>query len=614
MTDRKIEGPGHQRLMQLDYRANDDEDRTLEISVSSEEPVERYFGPEILVHDKENINMKFFGNGSAPLLLDHDPRQQIGVVQRAWIDEDTRKVRASVRFSKSAMASEVLDDIKDGIRANVSVGYAINKVEQVEKGGKVDSVRVTDWSPMEVSIVSIPADQTVGVGRSAQELSPQIEPKPKEKIMADVIDKDAVRAEAMADAERAFEAKLIKRDAESTAAAKSRNDDIAGIMDLASRHNMSDVAQTAIREGKSLSEFRGIVLENIGDKPLESNPIGMSKRETEDFSIMRLVSAKAGGKREVQAAAFELEACAVAADSLPADMKTQGFRMPEEVLNNWYKRDLAAGTDTQLVGTEHRAGSFIDALRNSMSVMQAGATMLGGLSGNVDIPGKNAVSSATWLTAEGVSSTESEATFRTVSLSPKDLSVFTDMTRRMRQQSSPDIEALVRADIAAAMALGLDLAGLEGTGLSGQPTGVLNQSGVNTPTAFAAANPTFAEVVAMETAIADDNALNGSLAYIGRSNMWGALKTTKKDAGSGEFVASGNTINGYNYIKSNQGTDGNLYFGNWSDLMIGMWGGLDLVVDEAALATSNGLRLLAFQTIDVAIRHGESFAFNNDGI
>lgn len=619
----KIEGPGHQRLMQFTYRADhegdDDDNRTIEISVSSEEPVDRWFGAEVLVHDKKSIDLKFFGGGSAPLLLDHDPRRQIGVVEKATLDTKTRKVRATVRFSKNDMASEVLDDIKDGIRSNVSVGYAINKTEHIEEDGKIKSVRVIDWSPMEVSIVSIPADQSVGVGRSASDPTLEIEPKPKENVMSEpkVIDEAAIRREAMADAERIMAEKQVTRDAAYEAAAKDRDGEIADIMDLGQRHNMSKAATEAVRAGSSLSVFRGTVLDNVGkDTPLDDVGIGMTKREaTEDFSIMRLLSAKVGGTREREAAKFELEACQAAEEALPSDYKTQGFRMPQEVMDNWGTRVLAAGTDTQLIDTEHRAGSFIDALRNSMSVMQAGATMLGGLSGNVDIPGKNAVSTATWLTGEGVDATGSEPTFRTVALTPKDLAVYTDMTRRMRQQSSPDIEALVRADIAFAMALGIDLAALEGTGANGQPTGVLNQTGVNAPTAFAAVNPTFAEVVAMETAIADDNALMGNLAYIGRTNMYGALKTTKKDAGSGEFVVEpGGTVNGYRYLQSNQGTDGNLYFGNWSDVLIGTWGGLDLVVDEAALALSNGLRLLAFQTCDVAVRHAQSFAFNNDGV
>jgi HK97 family phage major capsid protein len=279
------------------------------------------------------------------------------------------------------------------------------------------------------------------------------------------------------------------------------------------------------------------------------------------------------------------------------------------------ERAINTTDDSALVPEDFRPGSFIDVLRNSMSVMQAGATVLNGLSGNVDIPKKLTASSASWVSTEGGNAGNSEPTFGNVTMTPKDIAVYTDITRRARQQMSPDVEALIRMDITMAIALGLDLAALEGSGSSGQPRGVLNTVGINKPTAFAAANPTYAEVVALETAVADDNALMGNLAYIIRTNMAGALKTTEKFSGTGMTVwEPGNTLNGYNAIRSNQGTDGNLYFGNWSDLLIGFWSGLDLQFDYAALALSGGLRLIAFQTADVAVRHAQSFAYNNDTV
>ena len=143
---------------------------------------------------------------------------------------------------------------------------------------------------------------------------------------------------------------------------------------------------------------------------------------------------------------------------------------------------------------------------------------------------------------------------------------------------------------------------------------IKNTSGINAPTAFAAANPTFAEVVAMETAVAEDNALAGSLAYILPAGMYGALKTTAKDSGSGQFVVEpGGTINGYRAIVSNQVTAGDLYFGNFADLLIGMWGGLDLIVDPYSGSKSGTVSITALQSVDVAVRHAVSFAFNNDG-
>ena len=161
------------RGMSFDAKVVDEETRTVRIAVSSEEPVERSFGTEILDHDEKSIDLAFARSGRMPLLLDHDPRQQIGVVENVSLDGSTRRLRATVRFGKNGLAKEVFDDVVDGIRSNISVGYQVNKMA---KEG-MDSYRVKSWLPMEVSVVSIPADRTVGVGRSAGTTPAQ--PKPQ---------------------------------------------------------------------------------------------------------------------------------------------------------------------------------------------------------------------------------------------------------------------------------------------------------------------------------------------------------------------------------------------------------------------------------------------------
>ncbi len=201
--------------------------------------------------------------------------------------------------------------------------------------------------------------------------------------------------------------------------------------------------------------------------------------------------------------------------------------LPAEVLRTW-KRDLNSADEAALFTDDFRGGDFIDVLRNASSVMQAGARMLGGLSGDVKIPKKTTAASAGWIATEGGASAESEMVVGQVSMTPKTLGAHTDVTRQLLIQSSMDVEAMMRDDLAQAIATAIDLAGLEGSGSSGQPTGILNTSGVNTVTAFAAANPTFAEVVTLETAVAEDNALTGNLAYILPASMYGALKTTEK--------------------------------------------------------------------------------------
>ena len=584
-------GVEERRSWSLDASPVNEESRTVQIAVSSEEPVERSFGNEVLEHSEEAIDLSFLASGRAPLLLDHDPEQQIGVIESVDLDGSARRLRATVRFGRNGLAKEVFDDVVDGIRANISVGYSINKM--VRQG---DNYVAKSWRPVEASIVSIPADVTVGVGRSSEPKQPLIEtPIIEEERKMSEFDINAVKAEAAAEA-----SKTAQRNA-------------AEIVALGARHNQQDMAREAISSGRSIEEFRGELLEKVGSqRALEEKTIGMSAKEVKSFSLMRAINALANphDKRAQEAAAFEFECSRAAADQY--GRTAQGIMLPAEVMRNW-KRDLNSADEADLFGEDYRGTEFIDVLRNASSVMRAGARVMNGLAGDVKIPKKLTASSASWIATEGGASSESEMTVGSVALTPKTLGAYTDITRQLMLQSSMDVEALVRDDLAQALALAIDLAGLEGSGSSGQPTGILNTTGVNTTT-FAAANPTFAEVVAMETALADDNALMGSLGYIMPSAMYGALKTTEKASGTAQFVVEpGGTINGYNALVSNQGTAGNAYYGNFNDLLIGFFGGLDIVVDPYTNSTSGTVRVVALQSCDTAVRHAQSFCVSNDG-
>lgn len=590
-TDRSASLEVQHRAMEMDMSPIDEETRTVKIALSSEEPVARSFGNEVLDHRAESIDLSFLASGRAPLLLDHDPEKQIGVIKSVQLDENARRLRAEVRFGKGELAREAFSDVVDGIRANISVGYSIGKMER-DVDDK-ETYRAKSWKPVEASLVSIPADMTVGVGRSGKaDNKPVIRTSFKEDNIMSEVNVEAVKAEAQQAAQK----------------------NAAQIVELGARHNKSDMAREAIASGQSIDEFRGALLESIGSTTaLESQEIGMNEKEVKNFSMMRAIHALANptDRRAQEAAAFEFECSRAAADQY--GKTAQGIMLPAEVLRTWNKRDLNTTDEADVIGEDFRGGDFIDSLRNASSVMQAGATMLGGLSGDVKIPKKTAASSAAWIATEGGAATESEMTIGNVSLTPKTLGAFTDVTRQLLIQSSLDVENLIRDDLTKAMAIAIDKAGLEGTGSAGQPTGLLS-AGISQVTNFAAANPTFAEAISLETAVADDNALLGNLAYILPPSMAGALKSTARDTNGGAgFVLENGQINGYNAIVSKQATAGNMYFGNFSDLLIGMFGGLDIVVDPYTASTTGTVRVVALQSVDAAVRHAESFAFGNDG-
>ena len=430
--------------------------------------------------------------------------------------------------------------------------------------------------------------QAVGVGRSEEKQS-TIKVKTMTEEVKNEINLDEVREQSVAEAKAEF----VRNSKE--------------IMDLAVRHNRRDLADKAIQDGNSVEEFRGILLDQIAtDKPLETPEIGMTKNEVRQFSIMKAINALANptDRQAQRDAEFEFE-CSEEA-SKHYGRTAQGIMLPPEVMSNWNTRDLNASDDAGLVGQDFRPESFIDALRNASAVMPL-ATNLNGLQGDVKIPKKTSAATAAFISAEGGASGESEMVIGSVTMSPKTVGVHTDVTRQLMLQSSLDVENLIRDDLAKSMAIAIDDGALEGSGSSGNPTGITNTSGINTVSLSSAAAPTFAEMVSIETAIAVDNALIGDLAYIINPTNYGTLKTTAKDSGSGLFVAENGQVNGYPVVISNQLTANNYVFGNFNDLLIGFFGGLDITVDPYSNSTSGTVRIVALQSVDVAVRHAVSF-------
>ncbi len=582
--------PGIGRHQRAELTTFDEvEDRTYEFPFSSEFPVARYFGNEILSHDIKAADLSRLNDG-APLLFNHNPDRVIGVVERAYIDGKKRRGYARVRFSRNPFAQEVLSDVKDGVLRNVSFGYSIDKMEERGSGDFV----ATAWSPYEVSVVSVPADPGVGIGRAleAESAAPAAPtPDPIPAMENTTTDLAVVRAEA-AEAERCR---------------------IAGISALCDKHNMTDLGRQLIESGRSIDEARAAVLDKLDIKQepvtMSAAEIGLTEKESRSFSFLRAINylANPTDRSARDAAAFEIEASDAAAAKL--GRQSRGITIPQDVL----RRDLTVGAATaggNLVATELDAGSFIDLLRNASALDQAGATVLTGLTGNVPIPRQSGAATAYWV-AESGSPTESQQTVDQVSLTPKTVAAFTDYSRRLMIQSSIDVENMVRSDLARVLALKIDLAGLYGTGSNGEPLGLKLTTGIGTEN-FAAAIPTFAEVVALESDVATANALLGSPVYLMNAAMRGGLKTKAKDAGSGLFVMEGNEVNGYRGVLSNQVESGDLWFGNFADLIIGYFSGLDLMVDPYTHSTSGTVRVVAMQDVDIAVRHPESFSRGND--
>jgi len=566
--------------------------RTCELSFSSEMPVERGGYMEILSHDPANVDLSRL-NDAHPLLLNHDPERQIGVVEQASIGADKRG-HAVVRFSKSSLGEEIWRDVQDGIRRLVSVGYRRTKELASEVRDGVESVCFA-WQPYEISLVSVPADASVGVGRAEQ-----TETKQKEiKIMSEV------KIEVMPT--RDFQ----KENGEIIAIAKNLGNKVEGIRDLADK---------AIQEGWTVDNFRAQALNKLPEaRPVTVSPLSeVKQRDWKKYSITRAIAMQMpGAKRDGLEAELSDEL------SMHYGKRAEGCYVPDEA----FSRSLVAGTGTlggMVVQTSVMADEFIEILRNKSQVLNLGARVLN-LPGPVTIPRQNGAGTVNWA-GETVASTLTAINFQNLTLTPQAITAYHQYSKQLLQTANPSIDSLVRDDITQCIALAIDLAALHGTG-SGQPTGIIATSGIGSVLAgtngiqlstYAATN--YPALVSLESLVAAGNADVGSMAYLMRPGHRGALKGVQRfsSTDSPVFTPDG-TVNGYKAAVSNQiatnittGTATTIcsaiFFGNWNELLIASFGSTDLVIDPYTAGANGVVRLYARRWCDIGVRHAASFA------
>ena len=603
MTKRDYEKDLVQRDFNLEVREVEKEDRTLEFPFSSEEPVTRYFGPEVLEHKASNWDLKRL-NDSAPLLYNHNFDRPIGVVQKAWIDETAKRGYAKVRFSKEEFASSIYRDIKDGIIRGISFGYVVKDMEQ-----RGEEFWATSIEPYELSVAVVAADPTIGINRSKDNTAPlETTSNMSKEERSDVSASSDAPVNPVVESMTANPEKLeVRSEVDTQKVIKAERSRIQEIQTVAAKYNLQDLGETYIKEDRSIDEFNKAVLrewkpEAIAPKA-DATDIGLTQTETRGWSVLRAIDylANPGSAAKREAAAFEIEASEAAAQKL--GRASRGITIPNEV----FKRDMIAGTDTaggNLVAQE-LSSDFISLLKNASVLAQTGSTILTGLTGNISIPRQGSQQTSYWV-GEGSNVTESDMTIEQVNMTPRTIGAMTDISRKLLIQSSLDVESLVRNSLASSVALEIDRAALYGLGSSSEPLGLHNVTGIATEN-VGNNDPSFADVVNMESDISVANALTGSLAYVTRANIAGAMKVKVKDSGSGQFVWDNGTVNGYPAYVSNQIEAGDIYFGDWSQLIIGYWSGLDLQVDPYTGGASGNVRVRVLQDVDVAVKHPESF-------
>ena len=607
------------------------DERVYEFAFSSEFPVARNFGMEVLSHDDGALDLDRLNN-SAPLLFNHDPNKVIGVVERAYVDKKKKKGYSRVRFSKNSFAEEVRQDVKDGILRNVSTGYVINDMEERD-----NDFLATNWQPYEVSIVATPADTSVGIGRSLidSDTMPIDENHP-------IMDGKRVNADTASVVESHTPAKEMPEEqnlevVRSEATKKAQSEErtrIREITALCNRHSLTEMGEQMIANGTPLNEARANVLEKLGAKPIETvTPVELNHKENREYKISAGIQALVDNNWDRPGAGFAREVSQEIAKNSITGGSSRSLFIPYSALNRATYVTSGATTGGNIVATDLRADDFIEALRNNTVMVGLGVQVLSGLVGDVAIPRRSGVASTGFLSSETTAITQSESTFDQISMTPKTLATLSKFSRNMLIQSTPGIEELVRRDLSDGINVGLDLGILNGSGSSGQPTGIMQTSGIGSVAIGTNGGAiTVDKLIDLETAIMEDNAgVNAdSISYVTNAKVMGAIKKLKTSGG--EYLVNNNlqalgrgatpvAVNGYPLAMTNQvpsnltkgsssGVCSAVVMGDFTQAILGLYGGgVEITVGENADDFAKNLTSVkAVVAFDVAVRHAQSFA------
>jgi HK97 family phage major capsid protein/HK97 family phage prohead protease len=600
---------------EIDVKSNGEQPTALRFPASSEAPVERGFGTEVLVHDEKAMRAGRMTRGAVPLLFNHDWSDPIGMVdagamrdKRLWVD---------AHLFQTARAKEVETMIAGGLR-NVSIGYQLHTVEEDRNAG---IYRATDWELHEVSVVTVPADfQNVGIGRSDDVVS-------SVRVIADGSQPAAAAATCkgsqMSDQHTAAAATsaepVIQMGVDNGAQERLR---IKTLQSLGRNHGIqSDVVDGWIDSGATADEAAHKCLEVIGERAkrnVTSNPsaLGLSTAEVQRYSITRAIKACVE-KSWPKVAPYEAEMSKAIAARIgkSGSAGEHTFFVPLEVqwAQSLGQRDAIVGTASAggyLVGTG--VMSFIDILRNRSVAMRLGATTMPGLVGSVSIPKQLTASTAYWFADETGTATESNLTFGQVTLVPKTVGGYVEISRQLLLQSTPNAEGIVNADLARVIGLAVDSAAIAGPGTAGQPTGVRNSTG------FGTANPStgtaigYADMIRFQTAVAAGNAMMPGFGYVTTPTVAGILMGKPRFTNSDTPIWGGNildgTLVGARAMASLQVGSGTIIGGDWSNVVIGEWGVLEIEANPYANFQSGIVGVRALYTCDVGVRYPAAFA------
>lgn len=395
---------------------------------------------------------------------------------------------------------------------------------------------------------------------------------------------------------------------------------IKAITALARQHKIDDAQRDAwIDSGADMDVVTGKILDVIAERgaknPQSEAKLDLSKSDLKRYSMLRAIEACAS--KDWSKAGFEAECSIEIAKRMGKSPDNRRFLVPFDVLQRSVgtgKRDLSvtpASAGGALVETQNV--DFVTLLRNRSVLYAMGARRLSGLTGNVTIPRHTAAATAFWLGSETTPATESQQTFGQIAMTPKNVAAYTEISRQLALQSSPDAESLVMADLAAVVALAVDAAGLVGTGAGGQPTGINNTAGIGAVTGTTIG---YAGMLEFQTDTATSNALFESAGYVCPPAVAALLMQRVKFASTASPLWDGNVLNGnacgFRAMSSNQLPASNLLFGAFDQVVVGEWGVLEVEVNPYANFAAGIIGVRAFYSTDIGVRYPAAFSLSTN--
>mgnify|MGYP000889993010 CR=1 FL=1 len=671
-----------ERTVELGRGKDTDGDYVVKVAFASDLPYERWWGIEVLECTPEAVRLDRLNDG-APILYNHDKDELRGThVKGSAKCDDDGVLRGEIRLSSVTQdCRDTLALVKSGILTKASVGYLIHKV--VEKSKKKDGTPqeithegrmfsgvlersfqeapgdraaflrsldqargaeadrgtdepptflVMDWEPYENSLVTIPADNSVGVGRTAERAVPTTHVQQAES---------AARSSTMTEEEKRAAEKAAQEKAAAEAAQRSAitsgGDDTAVAHEAQRQKAISNLCRANkidprteehwIRSGKPLdqvSEELVKVMEERGKDVNTDSPafLGMERGEVERYSISRAIHAIAN--KNWGKAGLELKAHEAIAKRLGRAVEENSILVPLEVQDRLSAQVLArqaqargqrdfntsTGGGAYLIETQNVG--FMELLRNRSVFLNMGAMRIPSLTGSVTIPRQSAAGTAYWLANETSQLTESNPTLVQMTLTPKTVGAYTEISRQLLLQSAPGADIIVMNDIARVVALGIDAAGFTGTGSNGQPQGLTGGRGISGVGSVTGTSLGVAGVIEFQADVAGANALSPSCGYVTTPTVAGLLMQRARFSNTDTPLWEGNMLDGkvfgFRAMSSNQVPSATVLFGDFGTVVIAEWGVLQIDVNPQADFKAGIIGVRGLASVDIGFRLPAGFS------